>query len=625
MPDLLHSAERDRLLASLRRLLRQVLLDGRPVSGLAHSDAPGAPLRMLDNAVAAEAMAIPALREADPALADAVLSFVTALGEEPGPPPRGVLPVAEGRAQILRDNPRDLHVLTPWHEFTGDLSHGVLRQRLRGDQRSQDVLHTGNMVRLRVEGGLPGLASRIIPKARTLDVEEAVTAQGVQPEGAGALLWHESTLRLPLLPGLKPVIGTLRYEYRVSAADPLLRLTVTLRAAPDLRLTGLRLTTAVDALSEHAVPFQGVSVGRAGLQSRRPAGDFATEELLAEGPVDSLHLWQAGPAGQALALHIRPRAAEGVYSVRAQSRAGAPHWVVLRHTVPPLPRGGMAALREDRLLVRGTGPGTAEAALRLLRAPDLLSGRDPSPAGPGMPLAAVASVLLNAPAFARPIPRDRLARLQDWLDRHLAALPEEEADPLPVEELAPLVLALDAAWRAAGQPRDRRRLRQMLGQLVGAASPQGTFGFGLRDHGAAILALARAATLVPEPWVLEALRGAVQALRPEGPALAGAAPEGGPAIGPDSAAIASVLRGLRAVDMLASTGRIALDETLQAHGRKVIDACLRVLTTRLRAHADRLEILSGEEGEADALSQAALLLAVLSPDEAALSRGGVAV
>ncbi|HEY8613203.1 MAG TPA: hypothetical protein VIL69_18205 [Roseomonas sp.] len=619
MPDLLHVQERDRLLGSLRRMLRQVSVDGQPLAGLAHNANSNAPLLTLDNAIAAELMAIPALRAADPALSDSVFSFLTAMAEEAGPPPRGVLPPMAPRAEILRADPRDLRVLTPWHEFTGDLTHGVLRQRLRGEGRERDVLHTGNMVRLRLHGGMPGLLGRLSLRARTLDVEAAITSQGVQPEGASVLIWHESALHLSPLPGIQILAGTVRYEYRVSAADPVLRLTVTLRAGPKAGLSGVRLTTAVDALSEGSVAPSHLSVGRVGGQSRRPANPFPDEELLSQGATDSLHLWQAGPEEEALALHIRPRAAEAVFSVRLQARAGVPHWLVLRHTIPDLPRSGTATLREDRLLARGVAPGTPEAALRLLRTPEALSGRDPGQAGVGAPVAAMASVLLNAPALVPPVPRDRLARLRDALDRQLAALPDEEEAALPVSELAPLALGLDAVWRAGGLPRDRRRLRQILGQLIAAASPEGVVGAGLAEHGAVILAFARAATLIPEPWLLDALRRAVLALTPDGPGLGGVPPRQTPS----TRALAAVLRGVRAVEFLARTGRLDLDSEMLARAAAVRDACLQTLSSRLRALDDRLEALPGDAGEPDAPSTAALLLAVLSPDEVALSTGGV--
>ncbi|WP_338665429.1 hypothetical protein VQH23_09665 [Pararoseomonas sp. SCSIO 73927] len=621
MPDLLHAQERDRLLASLRRLLRQVSVDGEPMAGLAQTEEPGAPLLTRDNALAAELMAVPALRAVDPGLADAALGFTAVMAEEPGPLPRGALPPRAPYAEILRADPRDLRVLTPWHEFTGDLTHGVLRQRLRGDPRERDVLHTGNMVRLRLHGGVPGLLGRLSLRPRTLDVEDAVTGQGIQAEGSGVLMWHESALHLSPAPGLRLLAGTVRYEYRASAVDPVLRLTVILKAGPKAGLSAVRLTTALDALSEGAVPFPRISFGRGGAQTRRPDGPFG-EEKIAEGALDSIHLWQAGPEEAASVLHIRPRAAESVFSLRVSARGGVPHWLVLRHTLPDVPRGGTATLREDRLLARGVVRGTPEAGLRLMRAPDSLAGRDPGQTAAGPALVAMASVLLNAPAFHPPLPRDRLSRLRDTLDRHLAALPEEAEDgaALPPDELAPLVLALDALLRAGGLPRERRRLRSLLGGLTAAASPEGAIGNGLMTHGAAILALARAATLIREPWVEEALRKAILALSPDGPGLAGV-DTSGPASTP---ALSMLLRGLRTTELLAGAGAISPGPAATERLVAVRDTLLGTLSARLRAREDRLEVLPGGAGEPDAASIAALLLAVLSPDEVALATGGVA-
>ncbi|MFC7734829.1 hypothetical protein ACFQX4_03060 [Roseomonas sp. GCM10028921] len=441
----------------------------------------------------------------------------------------------------------------------------------------------------------------------------------MQAEGSGVLMWHESALVLRPVPGLRIAAGTIRYEYRATAADPVLRLTVTLRAGQKVGLTDLRLTTALDALSEGAAPPAHLSVGRGGTQSRRPAGPFA-EEVLSTGPTDCLHLWSAGPEEEALALRIRPRAGEAVFNLRLQSWGGVPHWLVLRHTLPDLPRGGTATLREDRLLARGVAPGTPEVALRVLRAPEALSGRDPGQTGPGAPLAAMASVLLNAPGFAQPLPRERLARLREVLERQLAALPDEEGEVLPVAELAPVAVALDVVWRAGGSPRDRRRLRQVLGQLTAAASADGVIGTGLAEHGAVMLALARGASLIPEPWVPEALGRAVLALDPAGlslPGLDGAQPV-------PARALAALLRGLRAVEVLAGTGRVALEAEVLARAAAARDACLQGLAARLRSQEDRLEVLPGGVGEPDAASTAALLLGVLSPDEVAFSAGDVA-
>ncbi|MBI0536698.1 hypothetical protein D9599_14040 [Roseomonas sp. KE2513] len=633
MPDLLHPQERDRLLAGLRRLLRRTLLDGRPLSGLAHAEAPGAKLDVLDNAVAAEALAIPALREADPTLADDLLLFLSAVAEEPGPTTRALRPLeaqeAPRRVEIVRNDPAGFRILTPWHEFTGDLTHGLLRQRVREapegrvnhseeELRKRGVLHTGNMVRLRAANGMPGLLGRLSLRARTLDVEEAITAQGIRTEDEEAVLWHESALRLRPLPGLSLDVGTVRYEYRVSAADPLLRLTVTLRASPRTGLSSLRMTTAADALSDAVPPFEHASVGRDGAQALRGEAPFEDDELIAQDAIDSVHLWQSGRPEEALALHIRPRAGEALFSVRVRGRDGAPHWLVLRHGLPNVPAGGTATVREDRLLALGTAQGGPAAALRLMRVPTMLTSRDPGQIGIGSTLSALAATVLNAPGFARPLPRDRLAVLQDLLDRQITALPDEEASAAPVAELAALSLAMDAAWRAGGLPRDRRRLRALLSRLSEAASPAGAFGRSLEEHGAAILALARGATLIPEAWLLDALRRAVLALEAEGPRLAGSSPKPGP---PSTRALAALLRGVRAVEFLAETGRIPPDAAVLARAAALREASLAILSGRLHATGDRMEVLSTEGGKPDALATASLLLAVLSPDEVALSMG----
>ena len=566
-------------------------------------------------------------------LAEDLLHLLMAAAEEAGPTTRALRPLeaqeAPRRVEILRGDPAGFRLLTPWHEFTGDLTRGLLRQRVREagegratpseeEVRGRGVLHTGNMVRLRATNGVPGLLGRLSLRARTLDVEEAIAAQGIEAEGEEAVLWHESALRLRPLPGLSLPVGTVRYEYRVSAADPLLRLTVTLRATPRTGLSSLRLTTAADALSDAAPPFAHASVGRGGTQDGRAESSFDEDELIAQGAIDSFHLWQSGPPERALALHIRPRAGEAVFSVRARGRNGAPHWLVLRHSVPDLPAGGTATVREDRLLALGVAEGGATATLRLMRVPTALASRDPGQMGIGATLSALAATALNAPGFARPLPRDRLAALQDLLDRQIAALPEEAA-ALPVPELAALSLAMDAAWRAGGLPRDRRRLRALLARRGGAARAGGVLGTGLVEHGAAILALARGATLIPEAPVLDALRGAVLAVEVEGLRLAGAAP------GPHSTqALAALLRGVRAVEFLAETGRIPPDAAVLLRAAALREASLAELGGRLREAGDRLEVLPTEGGKPDALATASLLLAVLSPDEVALSRGLVA-
>ncbi|WP_376098756.1 hypothetical protein ACE7GA_09340 [Roseomonas sp. CCTCC AB2023176] len=139
----LHPRERDGLLAALRATLRRAPVGNRMVAGLAATPSPDAPLRALDNAVAAAALAAADLRAADPVLATAPLGFLAALAEaspEAGLP-RSVAP-AVSRVTIARADPDALRVVTPWHVLTGDLTRGLLVQHLRGRKRIRPAAST---------------------------------------------------------------------------------------------------------------------------------------------------------------------------------------------------------------------------------------------------------------------------------------------------------------------------------------------------------------------------------------------------------------------------------------------------------------------------------------------------
>jgi len=620
MADLLHAQERDRLLLSLRRMLRPAILDGQRVTGLARGAGAATLLHTADNAAGAELMALPALRAANPEMADGLFAFLAVLNAAGGPPARAVAPPGTPRVEILGADPRNLRVITPWHEFTGDLSRGVLRQRLRGEGREADVTHSGNMARMRLRGGVPGLLGRLSLRLRTLDVEDAITAQGVEAEGAAVLMWHESTLRLRPLPGLTVTAGTLRYAYRVSAVDPLLRLTVTLRAAPRSGLTAVRLSTAVDGLSEGIAPPAHLTALRHDVPVPRPPGPFADQETLATGAIDSLHLWQDGPEEDALALHILPPTEAPLQDARMTARGGVPHWLVLRHALPDLPRGGTATLRERRLLARGVAPGMPSAAPRLMQDRTDFAGRDPGLTGVGASIAAIAAILLHAPACVPPLPGATLRRLQDALDRQLQALPDLREAALPVSELAAIAMGLDSVLRAGGPAREERRLRDALGRIVAAASPTGAMDATLGGHGAALLALARAATLLPDPALDEAICRGVAAIEPQGPNLAGTSPRASP----DTRSLAILLRATRMVETAGRSGQTALDAATLARAADVTETCLLLLSARLRPAENRLDVLSGEKGEAEPGGTAALLLALLPTDEAAMTAGRIA-
>ena len=99
-----------------------------------------------DNAKALELLALPAVRNAEPALADSVLDFVLAMS--PGEAIWRRL--AAPQLQARRLDPKDFLVVIPFHSFEGDLSHGLLRQSVRFNDGRERVAAV-----YRPSGGFP--------------------------------------------------------------------------------------------------------------------------------------------------------------------------------------------------------------------------------------------------------------------------------------------------------------------------------------------------------------------------------------------------------------------------------------------------------------------------------------
>lgn len=477
MRNLLHAADRDRLIAHLRgTLLREVAVGGRRLMALAESEgASGSGFcAMPANALAAELLAQPEIRDADPAFSDGVLDFVMAMADAPLPCRRAAL----GGIELLRDDPRDFEILTPFHRFSGDLSAGVVRQQLRGDAGAP-LLHTGNLAEFRIGRYRNGV-----------DVEDSIRDCAIARRSGSLVLSHESRI-IGKAGWLRPrhvEAGTLRYEYEITAGSPLLRLTVTFTAAAGQHLSRLRLSTALDQLGNGGLEMaEGrVAVAETGWR------DFAAPQtaglsLWAEAtPVPHVAIGLAGwPAGAAT-LHIRPQAPAQVMSVKAvAARPAALHWLILRHGPANLAPGATLVVREDRLLAAGT---RAAAAARVMGfAGDAVAGLDLDPLPPqGAALNAVATQLLFAArkSYRAALAAERQVALEGWFDRHMAAL--MAGDP-GVADLAWAILAAETRQRAgAAAP-----VEALLPRLLALQNEAGAFGGDLAGHAAALLALAR--------------------------------------------------------------------------------------------------------------------------------------
>ncbi|WP_243634379.1 class I SAM-dependent methyltransferase [Roseicella frigidaeris] len=261
--------------------------------------------------------------------------------------PAGLLH-ARATAPCLRLEARDpcrFIITTAWHEYSGDLSQGLVLQALRGAEGApgSPICHSGNMLECRHRG-----------RRLSLDVESHIVDFGIRRLPGRVVLFHESRFHRPegLAGRLRP-FARLRYEYAISAENPVLQLTVTLTAEPGLRLIAPRITTALDALSPAGARTairRLIAWGPGGKAATQPSGQTGAVTLH-EGPARHLLLPEEPRyGGTAQACHLRLSDGHLLASVKGTPQAdGMLHWLVLRYACPTLPRGGSMTIREERL------------------------------------------------------------------------------------------------------------------------------------------------------------------------------------------------------------------------------------------------------------------------------------
>ncbi len=624
MRNLLHATDRDRLIAHLRgALLREAVVGGRRLMALAEGEGAeaGSFCAVPANAQAAELLAQPEIRDADPAFADGVLDFVMAMADAPIPCRRA----ASGGIELLRDDPRDFEILTPFHRFTGDLSAGMVRQQLRG-QDGPPVLHTGNLTEFRLGRFRNGV-----------DAEDTIRDFAISRRSGSVVLSHESRItgKAGFFRARTVEAGRLRYEYEITAGSPLLRLTVTFTAAAGQRVTRLRVSTALDQLGSGGLEM---AEGRLG-QEDGAWRDFGVPQAAGmtvwadARPVPHVAIGPAGwPAGGPT-LHLRPQAPGQVMALRAiAARPGALHWVILRHGPAKLAPGEALVVREDRLLAAGTG---AEAAARVMAAAgaagEQLSGLDLDPLPPnGAALNAVATQLLLASRGGSRVPlsAERILALEGWFDRQMAAL---QAGQPGLRDLAFAVLAAEARLRAGAQA----PLSALVASLLARQAPSGAFreaggAATLAEHAVALLALARAlphldplllagpigrALAAVKPGAAE-LRDGGRSVRLEGLALDGATPA---PLRDHAETIGLLARAAGAVALAGEARPEALSAEALAQAQALHRQAVALLRPLVRPRGTALEVVpSPLGGAAHPAAQAAAVLGLMAPDAAIL-------
>jgi len=241
---------------------------------------------------------------------------------------------ASPRLELASRDPHRFIVATRWHEFSGDLSKGILLQaiRKRDGGASAPICHSGNVFGFR--GG-------------TLDVEAHIVDYGLRRLPGQVRLFHESRFTRRGLLGRQVPFARLRYDYTIQVDSPVLHLTATLTAEPGATIWFPVLTSGLDALSAPA-PVRRAVVW----------GDTTRTVVAAEEGRNTLRL-HAGPAHH-LALseeieggatcHVRLLDGAKLETIVATpEQRSALHWVLLRYRGPTL-RGGLSmVVREERL------------------------------------------------------------------------------------------------------------------------------------------------------------------------------------------------------------------------------------------------------------------------------------
>jgi hypothetical protein len=620
MRNLLHATDRDRLVAHLRgAMLRDVTVGDRRLMALADSEAAGF-CAVPVNAQAAELLAQPDIRDADPDFADGVLDFVMAMAETPLPCRRAAL----GATEVVRDDPRNFEIRTPFHRFTGDLSAGVVMQQMM-DEAAAPVMHTGNLVEFRAGRFRNGI-----------DAEDTITDFVLTRKDGAIILRHESRItgKAGLLRPRPTAIGTLRYDYTITPGSPILRLSVTFTASR--RISRLRLSTALDQLGAGGLEMaEGRVAGTKAEWREFGAPQAAGVRVWAERqPVAHLAMGLAGWPATGATLHLRPGAPDKVLSVKAiAARPQALHWVILRHGPVSLDAGQSFVVREDRLLAPGLAADKAAAIMAAAGpAGAAMAGLELDPLPPsGAALNAVATQLLFAArgAYRSLLPAMRVAALQGWFDRQMAAL---QAGEPALADLAGAILAAEARRRAGAEA----PLDALMGRLIGLQQPSGTFQdrpgvpATLVGQALALLAMARAlphldplrlagpigqALAAVQPGMTE-LQEAGRLMRLEGLVL-----EGGAAypLRSHAEALGLMARAATAMALAAEVRPGALPVAALNQAQALHRKAVELLRPLVRPQGYALVVQPSPLGGApNAAGQAALVLGLTLPDAAML-------
>lgn len=577
-----------------------------------------------DSGKAAELFAAPQIRNARPDIADALLGHVLRLSADHIMHRRSAVP----ELRLVDDSAQAFSAYNCFFRCTGDLVSGAVRPAIRfNDDRTRFM---GEFAGHSLEFWY-GLRRHVV------DIETCITDWAIDAQDGCCVFSHTSTISGRGLIGALRPIATLTYRYTFASDRPTIGLEVELQVRPGVRLHGVRMTTAIDQLSSGG-NFDELRIGAGGAFRDHGVPSEPRAQLHA-GPADYLGINEsnysplsesAGIPGFAHGFHIAYHDGARIEQITANgSREGRFHWIRTFYRIGTVSAKAPARLREDRLMTGGGYYAQPEIYQALLAAPPApAEALDPAMSYDiGAELNAVAVTLLfnGQGRYDQPLTEERTAFLRSWFDRHLAIY-RQSLDRYGdrahahvfLRGLAFVILALDAMTRAFPDGTYAADLAHFTTMLSGCESRvaevegESIFSGQLDCHCAAILAFARAATLLPVhaaqlgEIIGRALRG-IKAGEVPGEVFGHAGmsftslyirPRAGQRA--EDAGfwvfkLGLALRAFNAVDQAIDKGAFVLDAATRTHMTELATTAFQALGEAARAEGDELEILTSHK------------------------------
>lgn len=453
-----------------------------------------------DTGKTAELFAVPSVRDAYPALADAMLDYVLRLSPDLIIQRRAAVP----ELRLVDANPKTFRAYNSFFNLTGDLTRGVVCPSIRfNDTRTRIVAqYSGNMIRFRYRG-----------RRQTVDIEDSIKSWSIVEHTDRIVFSHTSMIQGKPLVGTRRHVCDVTYVYTLWRARPTIKVSVALTIVPKVMLRDVQITTAFDQLSQGGA-FQTAIVGRGDEFQRHSVPGEARVALTVE-PANYLSLFESAVMpGFAIGLHTHLKDGSQLHDIIAEgSLPGHFHWVYARYALGKIRGGETRSIVEDRLLTGGGYYSQPEIYSRVMIAADTGSGEiDPSMSydiGAELNAVAVTILFANRGLYSvSPPSKERLRALKAWYDRHLGLYlavvrpgDPDEHQRVFARGLSFVILSLDCMARAYEDGGYRAKLETCVQLLLRLEVPvEGGFeeslfyaGPNLDCHSAALLALARAA------------------------------------------------------------------------------------------------------------------------------------